>query len=177
MNRQLLAATAALTMVVAWTSCGWSAAAENAPPADDPALERARETVSMLDDLYKTVVVLVTEHYVTEESSLPAGTAAIALFDAMKKKGWHEVRLLDATGQPIEDKNAPHDDFEKDAIKRLVAGAKGHELVEQRDGKRFLRSATPVPVVMKKCTMCHEHYARVPAGQAIGALSYTLEIK
>ena len=50
------------------------------------------------------------------DSDLPAGTAAIALFDAMKKKGWHEVRLLDATGQPIEEKNAPQDAFEIEAV-------------------------------------------------------------
>ena len=42
-----------------------------------------------------------------DESDLAAGSAAVALFDAIKKKGWHEVRLLDATGQPIEDKNSP----------------------------------------------------------------------
>ena len=68
----------------------------------DAALERTRKTVRMLDDIYKTTVVLITEHYVNDEDDLPAGTAAIALFDAIKKKGWHEVRLLDAKpGEPI----------------------------------------------------------------------------
>ena len=40
----------------------------------------------MLDELYKTAVVLITKHYVDVDSDLPAGTAAIALFDAMKEK-------------------------------------------------------------------------------------------
>ena len=41
----------------------------------------------MLDDLYKTVVVLVTEHYVTDPSILSAASAAKALFAAMKDGG------------------------------------------------------------------------------------------
>ena len=88
-------------------------AADGEPQPADAALERARKQVRMLDDLYKTVVVLITTHYVTEESSLPAGSAAIALFSTMKEKGWHEVRLLDATGSPIVAKNSPQDEFEK----------------------------------------------------------------
>ena len=56
------------------------------------------------DDVYKTGVVLITKHYVTEESDLPAGTAAKALFAAINEKGWHEVRWLDASGERIERK-------------------------------------------------------------------------
>lgn len=148
-----------------------------AKPADDPALERTRKTTHMLDDLYKTAVVLITEHYVNKDSDLGAGPAAIALFDTMKKKGWHEVRLLDATGNPNEDNNSPKDEFEKEAIKQMKSGKAWHEQVIERDGQRYLRAATPVPVVMKKCTMCHEHYKDVKSGEAVGALSYTLKIE
>ncbi|MES1213122.1 MAG: DUF3365 domain-containing protein [Singulisphaera sp.] len=143
----------------------------------DPAAERARQTTRMLDDLYKTAVVLITQHYVEVDSDLPAGTAAIALFDAMKKKGWHEVRLLDATGQPIEQKNAAQDEFELEAVKQLLAGKTWHEEIVVRDGQRYLRAATPVPVVLEKCTMCHDHYKQAKPGQPIGALSYTLRIE
>lgn len=146
------------------------------PAKEDTAVKRARETTRMLDDLYKTAVVLITEHYVEVDSDLPAGTAAIALFDAMKKKGWHEVRLLDATGQPIEEKNSPQDAFEKEAVKQLLAGETWHEQIVDRDGSRFLRAATPIPVVLAKCTMCHEHYKQAKPNEPIGALSYTLKI-
>lgn len=151
--------------------------ADNQPGQPDPALERTRKQVRMLDDLYKTAVVLITEHYVRNENDLPAGSAAKALFAAMKKKGWHEVRLVDATNDPIMESNAPADDFEKAAVKRLLDGKPGHEQVVEKEGKRYLRSATPIPVVMKKCVMCHPHYEKVPAGQAIGALAYTLPIE
>lgn len=147
------------------------------PAQADPAVERTRKQVRMLDDLYKTAVVLITEHYVKTDDDLPAGSAAKALFASMKKKGWHEVRLVDATNEPIMASNAPADDFEKTAIKRLLEGKAGHEQVVEKDGKRYLRSATPVPVVLKKCVMCHAHYEKVPEGRAIGALAYTLPIE
>ena len=143
----------------------------------DPALERTRKQVRMLDDLYKTAVVLITTHYVNTDKDLPAGTAAIALFDAMKKKGWHEVRLLDVAGEPIEINNLPKDDFEKAAVAKMKAGEAYYEQVVKKDGKSYLRAATPIPVVMEKCTMCHSNYKGVKAGAAIGSLSYTLPIE
>jgi hypothetical protein len=85
----------------------------------DAALERTRRMVRMLDDIYKTTVVLITDKYVNDEDDFPAGSAAIALFDAIKKKGWHEVRLLDATGDPYNDKNTARDDFDREAIRQL----------------------------------------------------------
>lgn len=152
------------------------AAADDAPQAD-PALERTRRQVRMLDDLYKTAIVLITENYVNEKSDLAAGDAFQALFKTMKDKGYHEVRLIDATGQPYDDDNSPRDDFEKQAVRALKAGQPWYEQVQEQEGQRFLRAATPIPVVMKKCTLCHDHYADVPAGQIIGALGYRLKIE
>ena len=146
-------------------------------PKSDPGLERARKTVRMLDDLYKGAIVLITENYVTEDTDLPAGKAFKALFDGMTKKKWHDVRLVDATGQPYEEANAPKDDFEKEAIKQLKAGKPYYDQVVQRDGERYLRAATAIPVVMKKCTLCHDHYNDAKPGEAIGAISYQLKIE
>jgi hypothetical protein len=146
-------------------------------PPSDTALERTRKQVRMLDDIYKTAVVLITDKYVQDEDDFPAGSAAIALFDAIQKKGWHEVRLIDASGTPYEPKNVARDDFEREAIKQLVGGKAYYEQVEERNDGRYLRAATSVPVVMKKCTMCHEHYNQVKSDQPVGALSYTLRIE
>lgn len=151
--------------------------AENKSDKSDPAVERARKQVRMLDDLYKTAIVLITDKYVNNDADLPAGSAFQALFGAMKQKGWHEVRLVDATNEPLRPRNAPADDFEKEAITKLLAGNAGHEQVVEKDNKRYLRSATPIPVVMKKCIMCHPNYEDAKPGQAIGALSYTLLIE
>jgi len=143
----------------------------------DAAVARARKQVLMLDDLYKTAVVLITDKYVHKETDLSAGSAAQALFDAMRKKGHHDIRLLDATGSPYDDDNAPRDDFEKEAIRRLKSGEATVERVEKREGGRVLRMATPIPVVLDKCVLCHEAYKSAKKGEAIGALSYTLRVE
>lgn len=144
----------------------------------DRPVERTRNTVKMLDDVYKSAVVLITEHYVNDEDDLPAGSAAIALFDAVKKKGWHEVKLLDVTGEPYNDKNVAKDKFDIEATKKIKAGATWvEEVVGEKRAKRKLRVATPIPVVMKKCIMCHPHYEDVKEGEAIGMLSYTIKVQ
>ena len=175
MKRRWIAAFASLALVSSLLLAGSvPSQAGDAAEKKDPAVERARREVRMLDDLYKTAVVQITTHYVDGVKDVSAGTAAKLLFSAMQKNGWHEVRLLDATGKPIVEENAPRDAYEKAAIKALLAGKPAPEEIVERDGKRFLRTATPVPVVMEKCVMCHDHYQ----GQkgAIGALSYTMPI-
>ena len=154
-----------------------SRSAEKPAKVDPAAVERARKQVRMLDDLYKTAVVLITEHYVHKEDDVAAGTAARLLFKAMKEKGWHEARLIDATGEPYEEKNAPADDFEKSAIAQIKAGKAFVDAVIEKDGKPYLRALTPVPVVMEKCIMCHAHYKTAAKGQAIGAIGYIVPIE
>lgn len=143
----------------------------------DAAVERTRKQIRMLDDLYKHAIVLITTHYVEEDSDLAAGDAFQALFKGMQDKGWHEVRLLDATGEPYDPENSPRDDFEKQAVEKLKQGDSFVEKVVHKDGKRYLRAATPIPLVMEKCVMCHSHYEDVPKGQPIGALGYTVPIE
>ncbi|MBX3420524.1 MAG: DUF3365 domain-containing protein [Pirellulaceae bacterium] len=145
--------------------------------SSDKPLARARREVKMLDDIYKTGVVLITENFVDGDSSVPAGTVFKQLFAAAKKNGWHEVRLLDGTGEAINDENLPQDDFEKSAIKSLVGGQPYVDKVIHKDGQRYLRAATPIPVVLSKCVECHDNYAKVPAGQAIGALAYMVPVQ
>jgi hypothetical protein len=155
----------------------WSGTQAQEKKADDAAVARARKHVTMLDDLYKTAIVLITENYVDESSDLAAGAAFQKLFDAMRQKNHHDVRLLDATGDPYDGDNSPKDDFEKAAIKALKEGKPYYEQVTQKDGKPVLRAATAIPVVMKKCTLCHPAYEKAKQGEAIGALSYTLAIE
>jgi len=149
---------------------------QQASGVKNPAVERARREVRLLDDIYKTAIVLITTHYVDDKDSLPAGSAFKALFETVAKKGWHEVRLLDATGDPYEPSNAPKDGFEKRAIEKLLAGQATYDEVSTEGGKQYLLAATAIPVVMDKCVLCHSHYKDVPAGKAIGAIGYKLPI-
>ena len=173
-KRAWLAATTVAAVCVAAMAIS-AQEAKTAKP--DRALERTRKSVRMLDDIYKAAVVLITDKYVNDEDDFPAGSAAIALFDAVKQKNWHEVKLLDVSGEPYDDKNIPQDEFEKTAAKELKAGKDYLDRVEKRDDGRYLRAATPIPVVLPKCVMCHENYKQAKAGEPIGMLSYTLKIE
>ncbi|QDU93515.1 c-type heme family protein [Lignipirellula cremea] len=152
--------------------------AEPTPPQpSQAAVARTQKMVQTLDSIYKNAVVLITDKYVHDEDDFAAGSAAVLLFENISKGGSHQVRLIDATGMPYDEKNVARDDFEKEGIKRLKAGAALYEQVVYRDGKPQLRALTAVPVVMQKCVMCHEHYADVKKGDPIGAISYTVPIE
>jgi hypothetical protein len=173
MTRRLLA-----SLLLVTTSCVIVIAAasdEQTAPAD-PAVERARREVRLLSELYQSSMTLITEHYVHDGNDLPAGSAFKALFQKMRDKGWHEVRLLDATSQPSNDENWPRAGFEQDAVKALLTGKTSYDRVIEEDNKRYLHAATPIPLLMEKCIMCHEQYRDIEDGQPIGALSFRLPI-
>jgi hypothetical protein len=148
-----------------------------APDKPDPAApERARKTVRMLDDIYKSAIVLITDKYVREKRDYPAGRAAIRWFADISKKGSHEIRLIDATGEPYGPANVAKDDFDKEGVKQLKAGMGYYEQLIQKGGKTYLRALTPVPVVMDKCILCHENYRGRKKGEPVGALTYTVPV-
>jgi hypothetical protein len=165
-----LIATLAVTMLIAIPRA-------NAEPPSKASVDRTRKTLEMLDGIYKQTVVLITDKYVHKDDDFPAGSAAVALFKIVSDGGTHQVRLIDATGKPYESKNVAKDEFEKEGIKRLKAGDKTYEQVLQVDGKSYLRMLTPVPVVMQKCVMCHDHYKDAKPGEPIGAITYTMQIE
>jgi len=149
----------------------------SAQSVDPDALTRTRKQVKMLDGIYKNAIVLVTTHFVTEEADMPAGTAFKKLFDVARENNWHNVRLIDATGDPYDAENVAKSEFEKSAVKQLVAGKDYVDKTIFRDGKPVLQAATSIPVVMDKCVMCHDNYADLPKGKAIGALTYEIAIE
>ena len=151
-----------------------SFAAEKASGSHDAAVERTRQEVKMLDDLYKNMIVLIDGHYVKKPSDLPATASAKAVFAAMKKNGWHEVRALGLTDVIKNPDDAPSDAFEQAAAKKLLAGDASYEEVVKKGGKRYLRVATGIPVVGEKCAVCHENFKGNKGN--IGALSYTVPV-
>ena len=149
---------------------------EPAKTPADKAIDRTRREVKMLDDIYKGGIVLITKNYVNGNEDLPAGTAFKKMFEAAKKNGWHEVRLVDATGDPYDDVNVAVSDFEKRAIKELKAGKPFVEETVTEKDKRYFLAATPIPVVTEKCTLCHSNYDMNQKGLVIGALTYRVPI-
>ncbi len=149
----------------------------SAQSVDPAALARTRKQVKMLDGIYKNAIVLVTTHFVSEKTDMPAGTAFKKLFDVARENDWHNVRLIDATGDPYDAENVAESAFEKSAVAQIVAGKDYVDQAIFRDGKPILQAATIIPVVMDKCVMCHDNYANVPKGKAIGALTYEIPIE
>jgi hypothetical protein len=88
----------------------------------------------------------------------------------MKKAGWCDVRLLGLTDVIGDQDDVPRDAFEQTAAKKL--GETSYEEVLVKDGKRYLRVATSIPVVSENCVMCHANF-KGDKGD-VGALSYTV---
>jgi len=128
----------------------------------------------MLDDLYKTAVVSMTKRYVLEQDEQPAIKVAQDIFGAMRKRGWHSAKLVDVTGEPINEDNAPKTDFEKEAAREINAGKPYFDRVVGEGKDRRLLAATVVPVVMQKCADCHNHKK---VGEVLGFIRYDLPIK
>lgn len=126
----------------------------------DPAVERTREQVQMLDDLYKNAVVSITRRYVGNKDADPAIKVAKDVFGAMKKKGWHSARLVDATGEPMDEANAPKTDFEKEAARDQL----GQALLRPR--RR--RGEGPPPPGRDRRARRHGEVRRVPHAQEGG---------
>ncbi|MGE3822325.1 MAG: hypothetical protein AB7I30_23170 [Isosphaeraceae bacterium] len=156
------------TVLLASFSLVAIATAGDAPPPD-PALERARDQVKMLDTLYKTAVVSVTNRF----EGPPAIKMANDVFGAMEKGGWHRAKLIDATGAPQNERNRPQTDFERRAETAIKGGAAYFEEVSGEGSDRTLRAATVVPAVLKKCALCHG----VKEGDLLGFVRYEVPVR
>jgi hypothetical protein len=144
---------------------------------DKAAIERTRDTTKMLDEVYKRIIVLVTDKYVHDDEDFAAGSAAVELFRQVSEGDAQKVRLIDVSGEPYEPENVARSDFEKQGVEKLKAGAASFDEVITKDGKAYLHTVTAVPVVHEKCIMCHSHYADVKKGAPIGALSFVLPVR
>jgi hypothetical protein len=175
-GRRLLTVGVGIVVVAVGAMLGKPARgrSEGAARPDQAAVERTRETVRMIDDLYKGAVVHITATYVKASERTPAAVVAKKVFKHMEEKGWHKARLIDATGTPTNKANVARTDFEKRAVEEIRKGTPYVDEVAAVDGKPVLRAATVVPVVMKQCISCHPG---LKEGEVIGALVYELPIK
>jgi hypothetical protein len=174
-KRLVMVAVGLVGLVLASRLCVPAGVAQDNKAPNKDAVERTRETVKMIDAMYKHFVVEITATYVGDKKKQPpAARVAKRVFTAMHKGGFHYARLVDATGEPINEDNAPKTAFEKKAIAAIKAGKPYYDEVAIADGKDVLRAATVVPVVMKQCIICHPGRKE---GDVLGALVYELPVK
>lgn len=140
----------------------------------EKAAERARQTVMMLDDMYKTFIVLITKEYVKDPTMFSALILSKQVFKAMSDKGWHEARLLSTDGQPHNPDNRPKDDFEREATEALVSGKNYYDEVVKAGDNYYIRAATSMPAVMEGCLICHQGKK---VGDLLGAISYKISLE
>lgn len=134
----------------------------------------ARDTVKILDDVYKSYVVAITEAYVKDPGTIAAATITKRVFTEVAKNGSHSARLISALEPPFNEENSPKDDFEKGAIKALKEGKTYFERVERVNGVDSLRAVTVVSAVMKQCLICHSDKKE---GDLLGGISYVVPLK
>jgi hypothetical protein len=139
-------------------------------PMEDASLKRACREIKMLDDLYKTAVVSVTELY---PKGPPAIMVAMKVFKAMEDGKYHSARLVDATGNPLNEANVPKSPFEKRAVETIKPGKPYFEEVVGEGANRRLLAATVVPPVLDRCASCHG----VKEGDLLGFIRYDLQVE
>ncbi len=135
--------------------------------------KEAKTIVKLLDDVYKFWIVFDTRDHVENMGRIPSATVTKEVFAEMEKKGWHSGRIITATKNFFNPANRPKDDFEKEAVQALKGGADFFDRVEVVEGKKVFRAATPVPMVMEECRMCH---VTAKGDELIGALVYTIPL-
>lgn len=177
MRRIPLTVSLAVAAVAVAGVMAYGEGSKHEPNVDSEVLAQARDTVKMLDDVYKSAIVVFTDKFVTKEGDVPAGAFAVPWMEEVSKHGTHKVRLIDVTGEPYDEKNTAKSEFEKAAVKKIKAGESYVEAVTTVDGKPMLQAATSVPVVMEKCVMCHPNYESVAKGQPIGAITYEFPLE
>ncbi|WP_169976854.1 hypothetical protein [Tautonia rosea] len=159
-----------LALMVVYGASAMRAEPLGPAPQEDPAVERAREQVQMLDALYKTAVVSITDKY---QRGQPAIMVAKDVFEAMDKFGHHSPRLVDATGIPLGEGNDPETDFEKRAAAAMQRNETYVEEIVGEGPDRRLLAATVVPAVHQRCASCHA----VEEGDLLGFIRYEIPIR
>mgnify|MGYP005852880829 CR=1 FL=1 len=124
----------------------------------------------MLDALYKTAVVSITDKY---QRGQPAIMVAKDVFAAMEASGHHSARLVDASQSPLGEGNEPESDFEKRAAEAMRNKQTYLEEVVGEGEDRRLLAATVVPAVHRRCAACHG----VEEGDLLGFIRYEIPIR
>jgi hypothetical protein len=150
-----------LGVAILGSIAAWQVAKGDPPKLEkgkEHAIANARRETKMLDTLYKTAIVSVTQNYVQDESSIAAITTFVPVIEAMKQNQWHKVRLVDGLNDAINPDNSPQDEFEKSAMRQILAGKNQVDLVAAVDGKQVLRTMTTLPMASDKCVLCHANF-------------------
>jgi hypothetical protein len=168
-KRSYLVSTCAVLLVVgiaAWCMPAPIRAIAVSPLENDLAVEVAEDaTDALLSSLFAAVLEITDA---TTPENVAPNSLAISLLLPECQKGY---RLLDGTGEPLDPRNVPNGDFERDALEDALAG-QTTQIVAQ--GK--LLTVVPLPFADANCALCHTNYFDFEPGEIVGAVSLQLPL-
>jgi len=121
------------------------------PESRLPSRSEARERAELLHDVVRDTLRVVHHAYYREDEGLPIPAAALKdVFGEIATRRKVELRWLVVDAQAMNVDHNPRNEFEKAAVKSLLAGEASYE---QADRETF-RYAAVIPLT-SECLKCH----------------------
>jgi len=135
--------------------CGVAVWGSSAAPAPVVAPQRyslpeAERLVGMLNDFYQLNIRQIHHTYVKEATVAPAGAVTREIMRDMTEKGWPVSHWLSVNGKALNPANRARDRFEREAARRLRAGAETYAEIEANTLRTVTRVNLDGP-----CIRCH----------------------
>lgn len=145
---------------------GGETPAETSPPKkkapviedkDRVPVEVARDRAKLMHDIYTATLDVMHHRYFHREKSVVPARAMEDVFDEMKLNSKSEARWIAVNLRAMSIDHEPETEFEKHAVREIVAGKSDVETIEGG----YFRRATVIPL-HDGCISCHEGTFRQP---------------
>lgn len=145
---------------------GGETPAETSPPKkkapviedkDRVSVEVARDRAKLMHDIYSATLDVMHHRYFHREKSVVPARAMEDVFDEMKLNSKSEARWIAVNLRAMSIDHEPETEFEKHAVREIVAGKSDVETIEGG----YFRRATVIPL-HDGCISCHEGTFRQP---------------
>lgn len=120
-------------------------------------VEVARDRAKLMHDIYTATLEVMHHRYFHREKSVVPARAMEDVFDEMKLNSKSEARWIAVNLRAMSIDHEPETDFEKHAVREIVAGKSDVEIIEGG----YFRRATVIPL-HDGCVSCHEGTFRQP---------------
>lgn len=124
---------------------------------DRVSVEVARDRAKLMHDIYTATLDVMHHRYFHREKSVVPARAMEDVFDEMKLNSKSEARWIAVNLRAMSIDHEPESDFEKHAVREIVAGKSDVETIEGG----YFRRATVIPL-HDGCISCHEGTFRQP---------------
>lgn len=124
---------------------------------DRVSVEVARDRAKLMHDIYSATLEVMHHRYFHREKSVVPARAMEDVFDEMKLNSKSEARWIAVNLRAMSIDHEPETEFEKHAVREIVAGKSDVETIEGG----YLRRATVIPL-HEGCISCHEGTFRQP---------------